>query len=132
MRQIFASIRLENVEGVARLLNEHGIQTRITGGRSYHGNRRRVFSYRHAEREPQAVVWVVRAEDLPRARALMREAGLMGSTRFDTYVPADYQPPARAGHPMQAANRIRLVLLVAVAAGAVLIAMRACGVGVGP
>ncbi|HET6603407.1 MAG TPA: pathogenicity-like protein [Xanthomonadaceae bacterium] len=132
MRQIFASIRLETVEGVARLLNEHGVQTRITGGRSYHGNRRRVFSYRHADREPQAVVWVLRAEDLPKARALMRQAGLMGSTRVDSPVPDDYQLPARSGRPMQAANRIRLALLVAVAAGAVLVAMRACGIGVGP
>ena len=51
MRQMFSSARLETVEGVAALLNEHGIETRITQGRSYKGTRRRTFSYRDNEKE---------------------------------------------------------------------------------
>ncbi|HXH00735.1 MAG TPA: pathogenicity-like protein, partial [Xanthomonadaceae bacterium] len=34
MRQVFSSIRLETVEGVAKLLRDAGIQVRITNGRS--------------------------------------------------------------------------------------------------
>lgn len=34
MRQVFSSARLENVEGVARLLNEQGIETYISQSRS--------------------------------------------------------------------------------------------------
>ena len=45
MRQVFTSTRLENVEGVAKLLGEHGIETKITQGRSWKGNSRREFSY---------------------------------------------------------------------------------------
>ena len=37
MRRIFASPRIENVEGVARLLEAEGIEVRITDGRSYRG-----------------------------------------------------------------------------------------------
>ena len=45
MRPIFTSTRLENVEGVAKMLGEHGIETKITQGRSWKGNSRREFSY---------------------------------------------------------------------------------------
>ena len=40
MRQVFRSPRLENVEGVKALLEEHGIATYLSGGRSYKGSRR--------------------------------------------------------------------------------------------
>ena len=39
MRQVFSSPRLENVERVSQLLEEAGIETRITHGRSYKGSR---------------------------------------------------------------------------------------------
>lgn len=35
MRQIFSSQRVETVEGVAELLREHGIDVKVTNGRSY-------------------------------------------------------------------------------------------------
>ncbi|GAB2513163.1 hypothetical protein [Lysobacter humi (ex Lee et al. 2017)] len=80
MRQVFASARLENVEGVAQLLRDAGIEVRITEGRSYKGNRRRTASY--GEREAaRPAVWVVKSEDQARARELLREAGLIDSTR---------------------------------------------------
>ena len=60
MRQVFSSQRLENVEGVARLLRDAGIEVRVTHGRSYKGNRRGTFSYREQE-GPQPAVWVVRS-----------------------------------------------------------------------
>lgn len=80
MRQVFSSARLENVEGVAALLREAGIEVRITDGRSYKGGRRRTASY--GEREAtRPAVWVVKSEDQARARELLREAGLIESTR---------------------------------------------------
>ncbi|NOT89398.1 MAG: hypothetical protein HOP03_14630 [Lysobacter sp.] len=85
MRRIFTSPRLENVERVAALLKEHGVEARITNGRSYKGNRRGNFSYRDDTRtDPQPAVWIVRPDDQPKARALMREAGLLDSGRSPT------------------------------------------------
>lgn len=85
MRRIFTSPRLENVELVAALLKEHGVEARITNGRSYKGNRRGNFSYRDDTRtEAQPAVWIVRPDDQPKARELMREAGLLDSARSPT------------------------------------------------
>ena len=127
MRQVFTSLRLENVEGVAALLNEHGIETRITEGRSYKGGRRRSFSFRENEKEqpPQAAVWVVKSEDQPRARALLREAGLMDSTR-ESYLPEGAQPEPVRHSPTNTAARIRLALLASVVILATLTTARGC------
>lgn len=127
MRQVFSSSRLETVEGVAALLNEHGIETRLTDGRSYKGNRRRTFSYRDNEKESvqQAAVWVVKSEDQPKARALLREAGLMDSTR-DSYLPEGTQPEPVRRSPTNTAARIRLALLATVVIVAVLTTSRGC------
>lgn len=89
MRQIFTSPRLENVERVAALLKEHGVEARITNGRSYKGAIRGHFTYRdNARTGPQPAVWIVRPDDQPKARELMREAGLLDSGRSPTsYLP---------------------------------------------
>lgn len=80
MRKVFTSARLENAERVARLLEDEGIEVRITNGRSYRGSIRGNFSYRgEGTRMPE--VWVIRSADQPRARAMLRDAGLMDSTR---------------------------------------------------
>ena len=77
MRQVFTSQRIENVEGVARLLEDAGIDVRINNARGWRGAIRGNFSYRaQARRGPQPEVWVLRSEDYPRARQLLREAGL--------------------------------------------------------
>lgn len=82
MRQVFTSARLENVEAVAKMLEDDGIEIRITNGRSYKGSVRRNFSYREGSNEgPQPAVWIVKSEDQPRARAILREHGLIDSTR---------------------------------------------------
>lgn len=82
MRQVFTSARLENVETVAQMLRDDGIEVRITNGRSYKGAIRRNFSYREGANEGgQPAVWIVKSEDQPRARAILREHGLMDSSR---------------------------------------------------
>ena len=80
MRQVFSSARIENVEAVAKLLSDEGIEVRISDGRSYKGNRRGTFSYRE-DNAARPAVWVVQSEDQVRARELLRQAGLLDSTR---------------------------------------------------
>lgn len=121
MRQVFTSPRLENVESVAGLLREQGIEVRITNDRSYRGNRRSSFSYRDQEEAaPQPAVWIVNADEQPRARQLLRDAGLLDSSRDGTssYLPlsalkdAVPDPHAKAKRKMY----IKLGLLVAILA----------------
>lgn len=82
MRQVFSSARLENVERVAELLREAGIEVRITDGRSYKGGRRSTVSYGEQGRDAaRPAVWVVKSDDRIRARDILREAGLLESTR---------------------------------------------------
>ncbi len=121
MRQVFSSPRLENVEGVARLLNEQGIETHISQSRSYKGQRRGTFSYAQSGRADTSqwpAVWIVRAEDQPRARELLREAGLLTATSKPTYLPEAEVDPARSTKkPLSAAwvLRLRLLVLAAIA-----------------
>lgn len=126
MRQIFTSPRLETVEGVAQLLNEHGIETYISGDRSYKGNRRGTFSYARAGKgEPQPAVWIVQAADQTRARQLLREAGLIESSRPDSFLA---QPPnyaaSRSRERSPWAMRLRLLLLAVVAGMTLLVLAR--------
>jgi hypothetical protein len=105
MRQVFSSPRMENVERLAALLNEAGIETRITHARSYKGGLRGNFSYRdHVRTDPIPAVWVVKSEDQPAAREILRKAGLLDSTRvatgyalpvFRTETPLAVDDPAR-------------------------------------
>jgi hypothetical protein len=99
MRQVFTSPRLENAERVAQLLRDAGIEVKLQHGRSYKGGLRGDFSYREQARtEPQPAVWVVQSEDQPKARALLREQGLLDSTRSDT----GYRLPAfRSEEPLE-------------------------------
>jgi len=85
MRKVFASQRLENVEAVAKLLEQDGIEVRIEHPRSFRSAIRGNFSYLNNDKRnpPQPAVWVVRSDDQPRARALMREAGLLQDTTRD-------------------------------------------------
>ncbi|MBS0193236.1 MAG: hypothetical protein JSR34_03255 [Proteobacteria bacterium] len=133
MRMVFTSPRLENVEAVAKLLTEAGIEVKVANDRSYKGARRKVFSYRDkpdAEGNPQ--VWVLKAEDQPRARAMLREQGLLETTRHgvgfggDTappsFLPLSAQQPAARQRDARATftMRIRLILLAVIAALTVL------------
>jgi len=116
MRQIFTSQRLETVEGVVRLLNDAGIQTWTEERRSYKGNHRGHFSYAEPDRYPHPSVWVVNTNDQPRARELLREAGLMESTRSESLLrlPESKAPPRRS---MITHLRMILLLIVGVMAG---------------
>lgn len=128
MRQVFTSPRLENVEAVAELLRAEGIEVRITNDRSYRGNRRSNFSYRDGgDSGPQPAVWILNADDQPRGRQLLRDAGLIDSSRGgeSSYLPL----PALDGGGKRGEDagkrgrmRIRLMLLGLIGIVAVLIA----------
>ena len=118
MRQVFTSLRIETVEGVARLLQEHGIEVYLANGRSYHSKRGGQFSYAEPMKlKQQPSVWVRHAEDQPRARELLREAGLLASTRPGQSDPLAFAPVDAAEGPGRRtlAWRIRIGLLIAVA-----------------
>ncbi len=127
MRQIFTSQRLETVEGVARLLEEAGIPVHISKPRSYRSHRSGQFSYAEPESpKTQSAVWVRLPEDQPRAREVLRRAGLLASTR--SY--ADMPPPLEVPQSRFAIGgsrwgwRVRIALLAVIAGVAVFIWLR--------
>ena len=120
MRKVFTSPRLENVEAVAALLQDAGIEVKISEARSYRGKRRSSFSYRESEDAgPQPAVWIIHAEDQPRGRQLLREAGLIDSSRASdsSYLPLsvlERDRDAQAAGKRSRAMRIKLGLLAAI------------------
>lgn len=126
MRKIFSSQRVETAEGVAKLLRDAGIDVRLSNGRSYRSRRSGQFSYLE-EGNPQShpTVWVVHADDQPRARELLREARLLDTTRRDVpfaeYAFAD--TPQAATGARSWAWRIRIGLLLVIGAIALFIVL---------
>lgn len=114
MREVYRSLRVEQVEGAATLLNEAGIETSIQNGRSYKGGRRRGFSYRETPDSPKAaVLYVTHNGDLPEARRLLREAGLMEPGQRESYLSQDLQFQLREEKkPRIDPRRLRTVLLI--------------------
>lgn len=133
MRQIFTSARLENVEAVAQMLEEDGIEVRITNGRSYKGSVRRNFSYREGGNEgPQPAVWIVKSEDQPRARVILREHGLLDSSRnpsenFPGPTFIEVQPARTIRAPQSRAFKLKVGMLVVIAAIIALIMFQTLG-----
>ena len=119
MRQVYSSSRLENVERVADLLDQAGIETYLSDGRSYKGNRRRHFSFRDGQ-QTQPAVWIVKAEDLSRANEIMREMGLGRSTRDQNFVVLAGRvnaPDAKPGRSKVSRIRTTLLIILTLLAG---------------
>ena len=126
MRQVFTSVRLENVENVERLLNEAGITTKITGGRSWKGVSRREFSYSNKNHDPsqQPALWVIKPDDFKLAREILHDAGLLEATRDNSYLPETLRFRDAPSSPQARMSRFRMILLGAVAVGGALLLMR--------
>lgn len=128
MRQMYSSPRLSNVEGVAKLLDDHQIENKITQGRTYKGVSRREFSFRETEKskEDQPAVWVLQPGDYKRARELLIESGLVeGGTPRDSYLPDNFQfKDAAKPDASTRIFRIKVVLLLAIGAMAGVMALR--------
>lgn len=116
MRQIYTSPRVENVERVVAMLRDAGIQTSVTNHRSWAGRDYKRASYSSPpERDSWPQVWIVKAEDQPRARALLRDAGIEPATRFaEELALARSGPEAAAGKRKAIAWRIRIFLLAVI------------------
>lgn len=123
MRQLFTSPRLENVEAVAKLLTDAGIEHKVSGGRSYKAYSRRQFSYSEMQKadSEQAAVWIIKSDDYKRAREIMHELGLLEATQTPSYLPDALQFAEKtAAGPQHRLLKIRIALLfilVAVAGG---------------
>ncbi|MBL8256391.1 hypothetical protein J2X02_001935 [Pseudoxanthomonas japonensis] len=126
MRQVFSSQRIETVEGVAKLLTDAGIPVHISNGRSYHSKRGGQFSYTEpVKAQLQPSVWVRHADDQPRARELLRDAGLLESTRPGYASALTFNSPQDADTPPRRwVWRIRLILLALIALAAVVMWLR--------
>ena len=137
MRQVFSSPRLENVEAVARMLEEQGIEVQVVNGRSYRGGLRGNFSYRdHVDSGPRPAVWVVRSDQQPGARQLLREAGLLKTSPLadDNFLLPAVQPRGAAiDSPWHRGSKFRygLLLLTAALVGLVFAASRRTASGGG-
>ena len=122
MRQVFTSSRLENVEGVAQLLRDAGVEIRVTDDRSYRKVSRREFSYVPSQQSKQSgtqpAVWVINADDYKRARDLLAEGGLLDEAKTGaSYLPETLQVAPRPAAPPEARiNRVRMALLFIVGA----------------
>lgn len=119
MRRVFSSARLENVERVAQLLREAGIEVRISDGRSYKGGRRGAASYSDRGDGARPAVWVVKSGEYTRARELLREAGMaVESTRpGDGARPSfrsEFDEPATRTPAQKRAFRIKLALIAGI------------------
>lgn len=129
MRQVFSSPRLENVEAVAQILRDAGIEVSISNGRSYKGAMRSRPSYTQPA-EAQPAVWVVQSGDQVRAREILREHGLLESTRpSGSFVPPSFRDEEARATKMPAQRRmfrIKLFLLAAMAIIVVLAMLRGC------
>lgn len=129
MRQVFSSLRLENVESVARLLRDAGIEVRITNGRSYKGAMRSRASYSDQD-APKPAVWVVHSEDHIRARDVLRENGLLESTRpTDSFQPLSFRQEEAVYTKSPAQKRmfrLKMALLAGMAVIIVLSMVRGC------
>lgn len=127
MRQIFTSQRVETVEGVAQLLRDAGIEVRITNGRSYHSKRGSQFSYLDTSKaSTHPTLWVVHANDQPRAREILRDARLLETTRRD-HPTAEFAFRDQVDDVAPRRNwawRIRIGLLLVIAAVAMVVMMR--------
>lgn len=125
MRQIYTSPRIENVERVVAMLNEAGIETSITNHRKWAGRDFKRSSYT-AKPAPDAwpQVWIVKAEDQPRARALMREAGVQPFVRHAEELAISRRAPALSGYSRYA-TYIRLGLIATIA---LIVLLRSFGV----
>jgi len=126
MRQVFTSQRLETVEGVAKLLTDHDIEIYISHPRSYRSKRGSQFSYNQPiPLNKQPALWVRHAEDQPRARELLRAAGLLDSTRPGSAAPLTFADAEDTAPKRRSwAWRIRLILLALIAGAAVLTVTR--------
>lgn len=125
MRQIYTSPRLENIERMVALLNEHGIETRVTDRPVYQRASYNRPSFRDNNTESWPKVWISDAHDVPRARALLHDMGIESATE---HFAADLQFSAHAPNRGQRwTGRVRALLLLGIFSLLAVMTLRALG-----
>jgi hypothetical protein len=118
MRQIYTSPRQENIDRVVALMAEHGIEASVANRSNYNRPTWQRFSYlqRQDNRDSWAQVWIARADDYTRARALLREIGIEPVIRHADELAAvrNPTPEMRREHTVARVRRILLLLILAV------------------
>ena len=128
MRQIYTSPRQENIDRVAALLAEHGIETTIANRSNWNRPSYQRFSYsqRQENRDSWPQVWVNSADDSTRARALLREIGIEPVIRHGEEL-ALARNPSPERRRQSVAARARRIVLLAVAGVFVVLMLRYLG-----
>lgn len=125
MRQIYTSPRLENIERMVALLNEHGIETRVTDRPVYQHASYNRPSFRDNDVQSWPKVWVSNADDLSRARELLLGMGIATSAeRFSENLEFNARPTRRSG---RWTGRVRALLLLGIFGLLTLMTLRALG-----
>lgn len=116
MLQIYTSPRQENIDNVVALMAEHGIEASVSNRSNYNRPTWQRLSYsqrRGEDRSNWPQVWVTRADDHTRARALLRGMGIEPVIRHAEELAAERNPPP-IDKRRRTAALVRRFLLVAV------------------
>ncbi|SFS19800.1 Putative signal transducing protein [Dyella sp. OK004] len=129
MRQLYTSPRPENIDRVIALLNEHGIESTVTNRSNWNKPSYERFSYsqRKENRDRWPQVWITRADDYTRARALLRELGIEPVIRHAEEL-AMARNPSPDLRRQSVAVRARRIVMLAVAGAFVVLMLRYMGV----
>jgi hypothetical protein len=129
MRQLYTSPRQDNIDRVAAMLTEQGIECTIENRSNYRRQTYQRFSYsqRNEERDSWAQVWVTRADDYTRARALLKELGIEPVVRHGEELALARNPTPEMKR-QGTASRIRRIVMLAVAGAFVVLMLRYMGV----
>jgi hypothetical protein len=122
MRQIYTSPRQENIDRVVALMAEHGIETSVANRSNYNRPTWQRFSYtqRQDNRDSWAQVWISKADDYTRARALLREIGIEPVIRHGEELAAA-RSPSPVNQRERTVTRARRIVLLAVLAAIVVL-----------
>jgi hypothetical protein len=122
MRQIYTSPRQENIDRVVALMAEHGIEATVANRSNYNRPTWQRFSYtqRQDNRDSWAQVWISKADDYTRARALLREIGIEPVIRHSEELAAA-RNPSPVNQRERTVTRARRIVLLAVLAAIVVL-----------
>lgn len=129
MRQLYTSPRQENIDRVAALLAEKGIECTITNRSIWNRNSYQRFSYsqRQENRDTWPQLWVNKADDYTEARAALKELGIEPVVRHAEEL-ALARNPTPEGRQKSTATRFRRIVMLAVAGAFVVLMLRYMGV----
>ncbi|MHA6202904.1 hypothetical protein ACXU4B_00600 [Dyella soli] len=129
MRQLYTSPRQENIDRVVALLTEKGIECTVVNRSTWNKPTYQRFSYsqRQENRESWPQVWVSKADDYTEARTVLKELGIEPVVRHGEEL-ALARNPTPEMRQQSTANRIRRIVMLAVAGAFVVLMLRYMGV----